>query len=84
MSSTVSLVRCADYEAAALDRAVAEAIELAGGFEVGGASVLLKPNLLNSNGHERAVTVHPALLAAAVRWLKRAGASRVLVGDSPG
>ncbi len=84
MRSTVSIVPCPEYEAKALDRAVAEAVELAGGFEARGAVVLLKPNLLNANGPERGVTVHPAIVAAAVRWLKVAGASRVLVGDSPG
>lgn len=84
MRSTVSIVRCPEYEARALDLAVAEAVELSGGFEARGAAVLLKPNLLNANGPERGVTVHPAIVAAAVRWLKGAGASRVLVGDSPG
>ncbi len=84
MKSPVSLVRCTSYDSEDLDRSIAAAIELAGGFDPRGAIVLLKPNLLNANGHERAVTVHPALIAAMVRWLKAAGATRVLVGDSPG
>jgi uncharacterized protein (DUF362 family)/Pyruvate/2-oxoacid:ferredoxin oxidoreductase delta subunit len=84
MKSSVSIVRCASYEAALLERALNEAAEKAGGLEVRGASVLVKPNLLNANGYERAVTTHPALVAATVRWLKRGGAARVLVGDSPG
>ena len=84
MRSTVSLVSCRGYDDAVVAKSVAEAIEKAGGLEVRGASVLVKPNLLNANGWERAVTSHPAFVAAVVRWLKAAGASRVLVGDSPG
>lgn len=84
MKSSVSIVRCESYEASLVERSLDEAVERAGGFEVRGASVLVKPNLVNANGYERAVTTHPALLAATVRWLKRQGAARVLVGDSPG
>ena len=68
---------------APLEGALAEAIEKAGGLEVRGASVLVKPNLLNANGPERAVSSQPEIVAAMVRWLRAAGASRVLVGDSP-
>lgn len=83
MKSLVSLTRCIDYASPGLDKALAAAIESAGGLEVRGASVLVKPNLLNANGPERAVSTQPELVAATVRWLKAAGASRVLVGDSP-
>ncbi len=83
MKSLVSLVRCASYASPGLDRALAEAIEAAGGLEVRGASVLVKPNLLNANGPERAVSTQPEMVAAMVRWLLAAGADRVLVGDSP-
>lgn len=84
MRSTVSIVNCRGYAEETVARGVAEAIEKAGGLEVRGASVLVKPNLLNANGWERAVTSHPSFVAAVVCWLKAAGASRVLVGDSPG
>jgi uncharacterized protein (DUF362 family)/Pyruvate/2-oxoacid:ferredoxin oxidoreductase delta subunit len=67
-----------------MDRAVAEAIELAGGFDCRGASVLVKPNLLNASSPDRAVTTNPELLRAFLRALKRGGATRLLVGDSPG
>jgi uncharacterized protein (DUF362 family)/ferredoxin len=84
MESRVSIVGCRGYERQEVERRFAEAIELAGGFEVRGASVLVKPNLLNVNGYERAVTSHPEFARAAVIWLKEHGAGRVLVGDSPG
>ncbi|MEI6876071.1 MAG: DUF362 domain-containing protein [Spirochaetota bacterium] len=62
---------------------VSEAIEIAGGFDCRDASVLVKPNLLNASSPERAVTTHPELLRAFLRALKRGGAARILVGDSP-
>lgn len=84
MSAKVSLVSAADYTAAEMDHAVAEAMELAGGFDCRDASILIKPNLLNASSPERAVTTHPELLRAFLRWLKRRGAARMVVGDSPG
>jgi len=84
MRPIVSLVWADSYSAAELDRAVAEAIELAGGFDCKDASVLVKPNMLNASSPDRAVTTHPELLRAFLRALRRLGAGRILVGDSPG
>jgi uncharacterized protein (DUF362 family)/ferredoxin len=82
MKSTVSLVPCHGYTDG-VEAKVARAIEAAGGLDVRGASVLVKPNLLNANGPERAVSTQPELVFATVKWLRGAGAARVLVGDSP-
>ncbi|HOX31587.1 MAG TPA: DUF362 domain-containing protein [Spirochaetales bacterium] len=84
MKSKVAIVRCAAYEPALLDRSLAEAVELAPLPELRGASVLVKPNLLNASAPERAVTTRPELLAAFLRLLKARGAGRLTVGDSPG
>jgi len=67
-----------------MDRAVGEALDLAGGFACAGASILVKPNMLNASSPDRAVTTHPEFLRAFLRWLRRAGADRIVVGDSPG
>ncbi len=84
MKTLVSLVRCPSYDPQALDRAVASAVELSGFPEVGGARVLVKPNMLNASEPDRAVTTHPELLRAFLRLLKTRGATRIIVGDSPG
>jgi len=84
MKSPVSIVRCASYEAAALDRALARAAELAPLPELRGASVLVKPNILIATDPDRAVTTHPEFLRAFIRLLRSRGASRVMAGDSPG
>jgi uncharacterized protein (DUF362 family)/ferredoxin len=84
MKAQVSIVRCDSYDPSVLDRALAEAVELAPLPELRGASVLVKPNMLNASAPERAVTTHPAFLAAFLRLLQSRGAARIAVGDSPG
>ncbi|MBN1520508.1 MAG: DUF362 domain-containing protein [Spirochaetales bacterium] len=80
----VALSDCRSYDQAAVDRAVAEAARAAGLPSMTGATVLLKPNLLLASDPIRAATTHPAVVRAAARAVKAAGAARVLVGDSPG
>jgi uncharacterized protein (DUF362 family)/Pyruvate/2-oxoacid:ferredoxin oxidoreductase delta subunit len=84
MKTPVAIVRCPSYDAAALDRAVAEAVELAPLPEVRGASVLLKPNILSVSSPEQAIATRGELLAAFARLLKSKGAARIMAGESPG
>lgn len=84
MSTPVSVVRCPAYKTQELDAAVAAAVEQAGGFELTGKRVLLKPNILRDAGPKRALTTHPEFVRAVIRYVKAAGAARILVGDSPG
>lgn len=79
---------CADYEQAQVDAAV-EAVfafcQNAG--RLGPHSrVLLKPNLLAKHPPERAVTTHPAVVAACIRACVRRGVlpQNITVADSPG
>jgi len=83
MPETVSIVRCADYERAAVEKAVAGAVRLAGGLDVAGKTVLLKPNLLATSSPGQPVTTEPEILRAAIRVVRSGGARRILVGDSP-
>jgi uncharacterized protein (DUF362 family)/Pyruvate/2-oxoacid:ferredoxin oxidoreductase delta subunit len=82
--SRVAIIRCADYGEEAVYRALSEAVDAAGGLSVTGKCVLLKPNIVRDAPPERAITTHPAFLAAAIRLVRARGAARVLVGDSPG
>lgn len=75
--SLVSVVGGLDVE-----RAMAEAVSLIGGFEaigVRGRKVLVKPNVVA--GRKSPTTTNPGVVAAAVRLLYAAGASDVWVGD---
>ncbi|MFO7730988.1 MAG: DUF362 domain-containing protein [Spirochaetia bacterium] len=84
MKVPVSLVRCAAYKPDELAKSLSEAIELAGGLELAGQRVLLKPNILRDAAPERALSTHPEFVRAVIRYVKAAGAKRILVGDSPG
>lgn len=48
-----------------------------------GDPVLVKPNLHAPMHYATGSTVNPAMIAAVVRWCRRRGASRVIVGDGP-
>ncbi len=47
------------------------------------AKVLLKPNLLMGTDPSKAVTTHPLIVKAVAEICKKAGASKVIIGDSP-
>jgi uncharacterized protein (DUF362 family)/NAD-dependent dihydropyrimidine dehydrogenase PreA subunit len=84
--ATVALVRCDTYEQEAVLAALRRGVDLLGGlaqFVRPGERILLKPNLLAGDTSEKAVTTHPAVLAATVRLASEGGA-RVLFGDAPG
>jgi uncharacterized protein (DUF362 family)/Pyruvate/2-oxoacid:ferredoxin oxidoreductase delta subunit len=80
----VALLRCKDYESQKLDSIIAQAAEIAGFPDIKGATVLVKPNILNASPSAKAVTTHPAFVGAVIRFIKSRGAKDVLVGDSPG
>jgi uncharacterized protein (DUF362 family)/Pyruvate/2-oxoacid:ferredoxin oxidoreductase delta subunit len=84
--TAVAAVACPDYNPERLDAAVSDAITASGGLPPSitpGSSVLIKPNLLTAKPPEQAVTTHPDLVAALVRFLRRNGIDRIVVGDSP-
>jgi len=49
-----------------------------------GMKILLKVNLLGAKPPERAVTTHPSVVRAVIRWLKQFNPSKIYVGDSSG
>ena len=64
--------------------AVNEALELIDAKQLmsDGMTILLKPNLLSAKPPERAVTTHPEVLRAVIRWVKKFNPKRVVVSDS--
>nr|MDA3810015.1 DUF362 domain-containing protein [Spirochaetaceae bacterium] len=84
-NNNVSIKKCDDYDFEKVYKAVSEAIIQSGGFpDVENKIVLLKPNLLFPVPPEKAVTTHPAVLNAVIRFVKGKNAARIIVGDSPG
>ncbi|MCL2007956.1 MAG: DUF362 domain-containing protein [Treponema sp.] len=84
MNKKVGIERCASYDIESVYKALKKAVELASDLNVAGKSVLLKPNILSDSAPEKAITTHPVFLEAAIRLIKEMGASKILVGDSPG
>jgi uncharacterized protein (DUF362 family)/Pyruvate/2-oxoacid:ferredoxin oxidoreductase delta subunit len=91
MNNKVGIERCGAYDPEKLYQALKAASHAAGFPQearaqslFAGKTVLLKPNILMDAPPEKAVTTHPAFLAACIRLVREWGASRILVGDSPG
>jgi uncharacterized protein (DUF362 family)/Pyruvate/2-oxoacid:ferredoxin oxidoreductase delta subunit len=86
VTSTVSIIRCKNYDRDLIYDKVRESVNLLGGmdsFVKPGEKVLIKPNLLKARPPEAAVTTHPEVVRAVIRLVRQAGGTPV-VGDSPG
>ena len=85
MATKVSLVRCNNYQADNVFKAVDKSIELIGGIDSiikPNSRVLVKPNLLLDSRPEECITTHPRVVEAVIEILKRRGA-KIMLGDSP-
>ncbi len=80
----VALLRCDTYELGLLNKVITSAALAAGFPDVQGMRVLIKPNILSGAAPGKAVTTNPEFIAALIRFVRSHGASRVMVGDSPG
>ena len=79
--SAVGLFPASDYSVDLADVIGRGLTEL--GVDVGGRSVLLKPNMVEYEAGQ-AINTHPLVVAGAAAALRRAGAREVLVGEGPG
>jgi uncharacterized protein (DUF362 family)/NAD-dependent dihydropyrimidine dehydrogenase PreA subunit len=78
------VIKCPDYDH--VEERLTELLTAMGGmsrFASPGETIVLKPNLLQAAPPEKAITTHPALVAAMAKMVKEAGATAV-VADSPG
>lgn len=85
MAETVYIERCGSYNYKEVEKAVFKCLD---GIEsirqrMIGSKVLVKVNLLKKNKPEDAVTTHPFVAEAIVRYLQ-AMKCKVIIGDSPG
>ena len=77
----VSCVRCDDYKALTVQKALEETIANLGVSFRPGMKVLLKPNLMSPVRPERAITTHPSVLEEFCKMLKAADVE-ILIGES--
>ncbi len=85
MASTVSIVRCVEYETQRVEVAVRQSVDLLGGmgrFVQPGRRVLVKPNLLQASDPDKAIVTHPTVVRAVVKLAQEAG-GQVLIADNP-
>jgi uncharacterized protein (DUF362 family)/Pyruvate/2-oxoacid:ferredoxin oxidoreductase delta subunit len=85
MKSSVSIVKCQDYDEARVLSALRQGIDLIGGIQTfvkKGSRVLLKPNLLFGKIPEKAVTTHPSIVRGMIQIVQEAGGVPS-IGDSP-
>lgn len=86
LTDPVAVVRCADYDPAAVEAAVRHSLELLGGLGghiPPGARVVVKPNLLQGAPPERCVTPHPEVVRAVAKLLREHGCE-VVIAESAG
>jgi uncharacterized protein (DUF362 family)/ferredoxin len=86
MPEPVAIVSCTNYQQEIVTESVNRALSLLGGIEQfvrPGQNVLLKVNLLSSSPPEKAITTHPAVVAAVAKAVQTAGGNPI-IGDSPG
>ena len=84
MDNTVFFVKCRHYEE--VENKLTELLAMMNGmgsFVKPGEKIVLKVNLLQSAKPAKAVTTHPAVVAAAARLVKKEGAIPIIT-DSPG
>jgi uncharacterized protein (DUF362 family)/Pyruvate/2-oxoacid:ferredoxin oxidoreductase delta subunit len=85
MKSSVSIVKCQDYDEGKVLGALRQSIDLIGGIQTfvkQGSRVLLKPNLLFGKSPEKAVTTHPSILKGMIQIVRETGGVPS-IGDSP-
>lgn len=86
MGKEVTCYAVPDYDSPALEAAVEDifAKSTAAASLSAQSRVLLKPNLLAKHAPEKAVTTHPAVVAAVCAALQRRGVQNITLADSPG
>jgi uncharacterized protein (DUF362 family)/NAD-dependent dihydropyrimidine dehydrogenase PreA subunit len=85
MKSSVSIVKCQNYDEGKVLSGLRRSIDLIGGIQTfikKGNHVLLKPNLLYGRNPEKAVTTHPAIVKGMIQIVREAGGVP-FSGDSP-
>jgi uncharacterized protein (DUF362 family)/Pyruvate/2-oxoacid:ferredoxin oxidoreductase delta subunit len=82
MNNRVVLRKGTEYNIHEIYNIIEEIYTSAGGPEVNGKKVLIKPNILTDSDPSRCICTHPVVVEAMTRYLQSKGAE-VFIGDSP-
>ncbi|MGI6776976.1 MAG: DUF362 domain-containing protein [Acetivibrionales bacterium] len=83
----VSIIRCDSYKEETVVSALKETFNSLGGIEKyvkPGMKVVIKANLLMKKNPSSATTTHPCIVKSLTELIMKAGASSVILADSPG
>ncbi len=80
----VAIAKCESYNPQTLSETIALVAREAQMPNVGGKTVLLKPNILSDAKPQDCITTHPEFVRAVIKYLKNCGVKEIYVGDSPG
>lgn len=82
MDSVVAIRKCSEYNLEEVQGHIKWLYEEATGPDPSGKKVLVKPNIISDVSPDKAVSTHPVVVEAVIRYLQSRGAT-ILVGDSP-
>jgi uncharacterized protein (DUF362 family)/Pyruvate/2-oxoacid:ferredoxin oxidoreductase delta subunit len=82
MNSAVAVQRCFGYDPDEVLKHIEKLYIEGNGPDPAGRKILMKPNILSDDDPEKAITTHPVVVEAVIRYLQSRGAT-VFVGDSP-
>ncbi len=83
-NNKISIVKIKNNE---IERAVFEALDLINAeslFNKNAMKIVIKPNILKSKEPERAVTTHPEIVRAVIKWIKHHNQNDIIVAESSG
>ena len=80
--ASVAILKCPDYEEEKVVQIMNKLLDSIHLDQVKDKKILLKPNILYAAQPSKAVTTHPAVLKAVIRYLQKNG-NIIFVGDSP-
>lgn len=80
--ASVSILKCSSYEEQEVVQIMNKLLDSVGLDKIKGKKILLKPNILYAAQPEKAVTTHPAVFKAIIRYLQKNG-NTLFAGDSP-
>ncbi len=78
----VSILKCPDYGEEKVVQIMNKLLDSAGLDKISGKKILLKPNILYAAQPAKAVTTHPSVLKAVIKYLQK-NSNTIFVGDSP-
>jgi uncharacterized protein (DUF362 family)/Pyruvate/2-oxoacid:ferredoxin oxidoreductase delta subunit len=83
VNKRVVLRKCEEYDQELIQKLIGEIYKGCDGPSPAGKKILVKPNILTDDDPAKCISTNPVVVKAMVKFLYAAGASAVMVGDSP-